>query len=143
MSTNPVELPLTPGNKGWIAAVVNADFRQQAFIEVLNDKRVVITSATFQGRGTRVHMSNIFDNKPHWSFGPFNYNATVRVTISHSRSGDSYTNSKMVGPLIIHKAPETEYPIEFISSTVISEDLQDASHDDATVTVLQYKEPSK
>ncbi|KAH7924122.1 hypothetical protein BV22DRAFT_1130098 [Leucogyrophana mollusca] len=138
MSSEPKTFTLQPGYRGFVAGVVNADFEQKAFIEVTKDGNQ-LASATFQAQGTRVHLKNIFNNREHWSFGPFDYTATVHVTISSSRDGGNWSISKMVGPLAIEKRPEPDYPMDFLVATVISEDRQDASHDDCTVQILQYK----
>ncbi|KAH7918918.1 hypothetical protein BV22DRAFT_1051424 [Leucogyrophana mollusca] len=76
-----------------------------------------LTSATFEGQGTRVHMKNVFNNREHWSFVPFDFTATVCVPISSNNGGRSWNISKMVGPLAIEKKPEPDYPTEFLVAT--------------------------
>ncbi|THU76552.1 hypothetical protein K435DRAFT_974386 [Dendrothele bispora CBS 962.96] len=125
--------------KGFAAGVVSADYKQRAFFEVRRDG-VVIASATFEGQGNRVNMKNIMDNREHWSFGPFDFDATLYVVISNQPHGGTYRPSKMVGPLTIEKKSEADFPMEFYKSTVISDDAGgDNSHDDCTFVVLEYK----
>ncbi|KAH7918916.1 hypothetical protein BV22DRAFT_1134233 [Leucogyrophana mollusca] len=138
MSSTPVSFTLEPGYRGFVAGVVNADYEQRAFIQVTRDGNQ-LTSATFEGQGTRVHMRDVFNNREYWSFGPFTFTATVNVTISANNGSGSWNVSKMVGPLAIEKQPEPDYPMKFLVATVISEDRADASHDDCTIQVLQYK----
>ncbi|KAH7925274.1 hypothetical protein BV22DRAFT_445302 [Leucogyrophana mollusca] len=101
MSSTPVSFTLQPGYRGFVAGVVNADYEQRAFIEVTKDGSP-LTSATFEGQGTRVHLKNVFNNREHWSFGPFNFTATVLVTISSNNGSGSWNISKMVGPLAVN-----------------------------------------
>ncbi|KAJ7600004.1 hypothetical protein C8J56DRAFT_1156607 [Mycena floridula] len=104
------QIDLHPGYRGFVTGVVNAE-------------------------GIRVHSKDVFNNREYWSFGPFDFEATLHVTISHNRGGQ-YVPSKM-----IRKAPEPDYPIQFYQLMVVSEDSADQSHDDCTFVVLQYKEP--
>jgi hypothetical protein len=80
--------------------IVNADYEQRAFIEVKRADGSPITSSTFEGQGSRVVMKDVFNNRPHWSFGPFTFAATVHITIS-AKSGGIWRPSKMVGPLTV------------------------------------------
>ncbi|KAJ7600015.1 hypothetical protein C8J56DRAFT_1037631 [Mycena floridula] len=134
-----ISIDLHPGYRGFVTGVVNAQYAQRAEFKVYR-AGAVGASATFEGQGVRVHLKDVFNNREYWSFGPFNFQATLQVTISHHRGGQ-YVPSKMVGPLSIRKAPEPDYPIQFYQSTVVSEDSADQSHDDCTFVVLQYKEP--
>ncbi|THU77832.1 hypothetical protein K435DRAFT_877338 [Dendrothele bispora CBS 962.96] len=80
------------------------------------------------------------NNREHWSFGPFDFDATLYVAISNQPHGGTYRPSKMVGPLTIEKKPEEDYPMKFYKSTVFSDDAAgDNSHDDCTFVVLEYK----
>ncbi|KAH7924116.1 hypothetical protein BV22DRAFT_535600 [Leucogyrophana mollusca] len=138
MSIQPKTFTLHPGYRGFLVGIVNSDFQQRAFIEVTRDSHSIL-SATFHGQGPRVHMSNMFTNRKTLSFGPFNFPVTVHVTISSHHGGGSWEISKTVGPLAIEKRPQPDYPIELLVATVISEARQEASHDDCTITIFQYK----
>jgi len=133
-----VKIPLHPTFRGFVAGVVNASYKQRAFFEVLASDGRQVAAATFEGQGVRVHLKNVINNREHWSFGPFDFAATLHIVITHDR-GNGFVPSKMVGPLAITKQPEPDYPMEFHKSTVISEDGADSSHDDCTFLVLEYK----
>jgi hypothetical protein len=79
--------------------IVNASWAQRAFIEVKCTDDTPITSTTFEGQGARVVMIDACNNA-HWSFGPFDFPATVYITIS-ADSGCGFRPSKMVGPLTV------------------------------------------
>ncbi|KAJ7595437.1 hypothetical protein C8J56DRAFT_1042536 [Mycena floridula] len=134
-----IQINLHPGYRGFVSGVVNAEYAQRAEFKIYRGGDLA-ASATFEGKGVRVHLKDVFNNREHWSFGPFNFEATLHVTISHDKGSGQYVPSKMVGPLSIQKTPEPDYPTQFYQSTVVSEDSADQSHDDCTIIVLQYKE---
>ncbi|KAJ7576166.1 hypothetical protein C8J56DRAFT_1171576 [Mycena floridula] len=134
-----IKIDLHPGYRGFVSGVVDAKYAQRAEFKVYIGGTIG-ASATFVGKGIQVQLKDIKSGSEHWSFGPFDFEATLEVAISHNRDGQ-YVPSKMVGPLSIRKAPEPDYPTQFYQSTVISEDLADQSHDDCTFVVLQYKGP--
>jgi len=139
MSNAPKAVDLHPGARGFVSGVVNAQLNQRVLLEVKRKSdNTQIASATFEGQGSRIHLRDIFNNREYWSFGPFTFEATLHITISHHRNG-VWNGSRSVGPLTIQKNPEPDYPLQFFVSTVISEDGDDASHDDCSVNVLQYK----
>ena len=78
--------------------IVNAERQQRAYFEVKDTIGRTVASATFEGQGVRVYLVDVFNNRPHWSFGPFNFNAHLFVTISNFHNG-RWNVSKMVGPL--------------------------------------------
>jgi hypothetical protein len=75
-------------------------YEQQIFLEVKRSDGTHLTSATFEGRGDRVHARDIFNNREYWSFGPFSFSASLYVTIRHKYQG-AWRASKMVGPLAV------------------------------------------
>ncbi|KAH7920820.1 hypothetical protein BV22DRAFT_1179899 [Leucogyrophana mollusca] len=145
MSGEPVEICLPERSRGFVACIVNASFKQQAYIDVRDTNGNRIASAIFQGQGSREHMRYMppdYSKGPrmYWSFGPYKHAAIVYVTIRHDNGSGWFEDSKMVGPLSVTKQPEPDYPMGFIQSTVISEDSKDGDHDDCTIQVLQYKQ---
>ncbi|KAG8871932.1 hypothetical protein FRB97_008179 [Tulasnella sp. 331] len=138
MQNNIVSFDLQPGFRGFVAGVVNALREQQVYCEVKRADGTQIAAATMEAQGNRSTLKNVMNNRPHWSFGPFDFEATIFVRITHKRDG-SWANSKVVGPLTVDKYPESDYPMTFRSKTVVSEDLDNISHDDCTVNIIEYK----
>ncbi|CAA7268481.1 unnamed protein product [Cyclocybe aegerita] len=137
-STTPKTIALNPGYRGFVVIVVHADYKQRVFLDVRDTENTQITSATFEGQGAKAYAKNTFNNRLHWSFGPFDYQATISVKINHMEAGNRLVASKMYGPLEVDKQPEPDYPIKFCQSMVFSEDANDNDRDDCIVSVLQY-----
>jgi len=138
MSATPKSFPLQKGFRGHVVGTVNANYLQRAAIEV-RQGGMIIASSVMEGQGIRQPIAQVVNKRPHWSFGPFDRDTTVTVTISNSSNGgNSWTTSRMVGPLSVHKPAETDYPFQFYSNIVVSEDGANNSHDDCTVVVTEY-----
>ena len=62
----------------------------------------LLYSAIFEGKGDHVTLKNVANNDEYLSFGPFDSEAVLEVTIVHRR-GAIYIPSKMVGPLTVSR----------------------------------------
>jgi len=133
-------IDIHPGFKAFVAGIVNADFKQRAIVEI-NEADGGKQAVTFEGQGQRNNMKDTSDeSKTSKDFGPYNKAATLTITIKHQRAGGgAWIESKLVEPPTIEKKPVGKYNVYFYKSTIISEDGADNSHDDCTVTVVQYK----
>ncbi|KAF9536650.1 hypothetical protein CPC08DRAFT_824783 [Agrocybe pediades] len=138
-----IRIPIQPGFKGWVAGlqIVNAAYHQLAVIDIYDvQDRYKVATMTFTGQGNRVPMKNAYGHEG-VSFGPLSGPAIMHVTILHRRApGARWIPSKTTGPLTIEKSPEGDvYNKTFYLSVVISEDADDSSQDDCTISVLLYK----
>ncbi|KAG9005562.1 hypothetical protein FRB94_001421 [Tulasnella sp. JGI-2019a] len=127
-----------PEHCGHVSGFVNTQEEQRVHIEVRQANGPQIDGITMEGQGHRSTLREVMSNSPGWSFGPFPFETRVYIKITHKRDG-AWVASHVVGPLTVDKRPERNYPMEFRSQTVISEDLDNSGHEDCTVTVLEYK----
>ncbi|KAF9553548.1 hypothetical protein CPC08DRAFT_767465 [Agrocybe pediades] len=136
-----IRIPLQPGFKGWVAGIVNATYHQLAVIDIYDvENRYKVARMSFTGQGNRVPMKDAYGHEG-VSFGPLSGPAMMYVTILHRRApGALWIPSKTTGPLTIDKSPEGDvYNKTFHLSVVISEDAEDSSQDDCTISILLYK----
>ena len=61
----------------------------RSFFEVKDTTGRMVASATLEGQGMRVYLVDVFNNRPHWSFGPFYYSARLYITTSPTTDGMS------------------------------------------------------
>ncbi|PVF98152.1 hypothetical protein CPB86DRAFT_785173 [Serendipita vermifera] len=141
--TNKASITVHPGFRGYVAGVVTAGWKQEALVELV-DKETgrVLNQVIFTGQGDHQPMTVEGDGKKYWPFGAgLKKKAILNITISNYNPEKNCAEpSRIVGPLSTANETEPHYPEEVYVDTIISDDgFQNNSHDDCTISVVQYK----